>query len=197
MKINFPPIQNLILVTFENLSTPFWPYRTKQGKVKPHDILWHRMTSPMLICHYCNMTFYGQGRLGRMRCTLKEATGNDQRLELRISTNFPNPQLFGIPFWRTNLTRRVFTRAPVDRQNFQKLSQRSQLCGILEFTLCQRNGKVWWMIEHVHFHCQLSDQSELWQELVQSYHRTTTVHVIAKGQRVGSPNILWLFCTER
>ena len=60
------------------------------------------------------------------------------------------------------------------------------MCGILEFTLCQRNGQVWWMIENVHFHCQLSDQSELWQELVQSYHFITTGHVIAKGHIGGT-----------
>ena len=77
--------------------------------------------------------------------------------------------------------RRAFPSAQVDRQNFQNLSQRSQLCGILEFTLCQRNGKVWWMIENVHFHCQLSDQ----QELFQSYHRL-----------IWQARVLWLLARE-
>jgi hypothetical protein len=153
------------------------------------------MTSPMLIGHYCNMTFYGFGGWGVLwRRPLATIKGwNCASQQTSQTPNYSESK----SFLREIFDRRVFTRAQVDRQNFQKLSQRSQLCGILEFTLCQRNGKVWWMIEHLHFHCQLSDQSELWQELVQSYHRTTTVHVIAKGQMVGSPNILWLFCTER
>jgi len=101
---------------------------------------------------------------------LKEAGGNDQRLELRISTKFPTPQLFGIcQSFEGKFDRRAFTGAQVDRQNFQNYSQRSQLCGILEFSLCQRrNGKVWWMMKifTVNYRTRV--------ELVQSDHLTST-----------------------
>lgn len=155
MKINLPPTHS-IWFWWPKLSTPFSPYLFT-NKEKDGD-RWHCVTSPMLIVI---LHFMASRRVKALEDDSyseggqHSTSGNDQRLELRISTNFQNPPQ---TICNNKTSMRIFDRrassnAQVDRQNFQNLSQKSQLCGILEFTLCQQNGKVlWWRIFTVNYH---------------------------------------------
>jgi len=104
----------LLIFSLQNLFTIL----TLSHQIRKDEIKWHSLTSYDITNvdagHYC-ATFYGERRV--WRCTLKEASGTDQRLELRISTNFPTHQLFRMPkHWKTveNLTDGVW-QAQVDR----------------------------------------------------------------------------------
>jgi hypothetical protein len=85
--------------------------------------------------------------------------------------------------------RRAFPSAQVDRQNFQNLSQRSQLCGILEFTLCQRNGKVWWRLKMSIFTVNYRSSRSFSKVIIGSFDK----HGSCESQRTW---ILWLLARE-
>ena len=114
--------------------------------------------------------------------------GSDQRIELRISTETP----LDIPPPPPNYIRKVrnklahgsvFGQILGGLQNFQNLLQRSRLCGIWEFTLCQQDGR-WLKIYIIIGIRQVSKQSGMWQKLVQSLFdiQWLALHMEAKGQ---------------
>ena len=98
--------------------------------------------------------------------------GSDQRIELRISTETPLDIPPPPPNYIRNVRNKVahgsvFGQILGGLQNFQNLLQRSRLCGIWEFTLCQQHGR-WLKIYIIIGIRQVSKQSGMWQKLVQS-----------------------------